>query len=334
MEYPKRHSLVQSEHIVAGAIDDNMVYPLLVWAWSLAHTAQQSFRIVIGFLDGELKASHREFLGKVLTELSISHNFFELGQDERFIRQGHISPTTFAKFLLADALGEAHVWIDVDTAASPGWDDIFAEISSAPKSISLVVADRGAPGQERKASTEAKHSLRFNAGVLGWPKRKRKEWSQMLTTIGIVDTQEQALFNTLYGDELKIIDESYNTLTYRYDSFAGMTLPRITHYAGAHKPWHLPRRFRKLCVAHKCPWSVWFVAERGLIAHLRGSSLTSEVLRLKKKALRSGRVSFSRDHSGLLFLRALGSMGLAGWAIIGIAKPMRSLIPRGTHPLH
>ena len=323
-----------ARHVVVGAIDDNMVYPVLVWAHSLHTTASSPPHFVIGFLTGLLSEHNRTIVDRVLTQLEISHEFLELAPDTRFITQGHISPTTFTKFLLADAISGLNIWIDVDTVATQGWDRIFSLIAESPKEVKLVVADRG-KGQVSAPKTMVKPSdLLFNAGVLGWPARPRVPWSDQLDDADVVATQEQFLFNSLYASHLAHVPESYNTLTYRRDHVRGGALPFIVHYAGAHKPWHMPRRFTPACSSYRCPWSLWFDAEKRMSAAIEDSTHAKQVEELKVQALTSGVIGKSRDYSGRVFLKILQRMGILGWILLVLAKPFARWIPRGTHPLH
>jgi len=320
--------------VVAGAVDDVMAYAVLPWAYSLHDGAGTPPHFVIGFLEGRLSPRNRETLGSVLEFLSISHEFVLLQHDARFINQGHVSPTTFTKFQLADLLPDQHVWIDIDTVATAGWDAILVEISAAPAAARLVVASRGdrplaTPGKTRKPSY-----LAFNAGVLGWPARERVPWSEALDNAEIVETQEQYLFNTLYANLVHTVSEKFNTLTYRYDRVDLSELPFITHYAGAHKPWHVPRRFARACLRHQCPWSLWFQVETELLAKLEKFGNPQGVSRLRSEALRSGNFSISGDQRGRALLHALRALGPLGWLPMLLAKPLGRFIPKGTHPLH
>jgi len=320
---------------VVGAIDDNMVFPLLVWAWSLTRTAATQPRCVIGFLEGSLSSHNQKFLESALDFLKIDWEFRKLPSDQRFITQGHISPTTFAKFLLADLIQSPHVWIDVDTVAAPGWDELFAIVTEAPSGVSLVVAERGSLANQPVKATESQSHQAFNAGVLGWPQGSRKPWSDRLDCMAIVETQEQQLFNHLYADSLETVPETYNTLTYRVDSLRDLTeIPRIVHFAGAHKPWQLPPRFRTLCLLHECPWSLWFETETAMLAEFTPRPLREQVLQQRAKSLRSGVYRFRREHRGLGLLKILRVMGPLGWIVVALFRPLRSFVPRGTHPLH
>jgi lipopolysaccharide biosynthesis glycosyltransferase len=321
--------------LVVGAIDDNMVYPLLVWAQSLTRTAGEQPRFVIGFLEGSLSSDNQMFLESALNSLQIDWKFRKLPADQRFITQGHISPTTFAKFLLADFIESPHLWIDVDTVATPGWDELFAIVTEAPKEVSLVVAERGVLADHPAKSPGSESHKVFNAGVLGWPRGSRKPWSDRLDSMAIVETQEQQLFNHLYADSLETVSETYNTLTYRVDSLRDLNeIPRIIHFAGAHKPWQLPDRFRRLCLRHECPWSLWFEAETAMLAEFTPGPLLDHVSQQRTASLRSGQFRFRPEQRGLGLLKTLRRLGPLGWFAVALLWPLRPWIPRGTHPLH
>lgn len=324
-----------SKRVVTGATDNTMVYGMLVWASALNQTAAEPFHLVLAYFDGILSQRNIETIESTLNELGQAHSFLELRRDERFVAQGHISPTTFTKFLIADAIPSPHLWIDVDTVATPGWDDLFPIVSKKAATYDLVVAERGDRKRQPDATAVlAPSDLPFNAGVLGWPASTRRDWAEQLRVVCNVPTIEQFVFNTLYAESCHRVPESFNTLTYRIDSLRGREMPHIIHYAGAHKPWHLPRRFTPQCSAHQCPWSLWFRAEEAFLMAIAETAIAPEVLRLQAKALRSSALRWQRDHSGVLLLRLLTALGPLGWLVVLAAKPLSRWIPRGTHPLH
>jgi len=153
-------------------LDSNMAYALVVLISSLKSAASSPFSLTVGYLDDTLPESDRQFVARACAHLEVPVDFMPLANDARFITQGHISPTTFAKFLLADALPQAHLWLDADTIASPDWDAIFEDIDHTTLDEGLVVAHRGSSSSSvsQNGSTE----LPFNAGVLGWPAGQRK----------------------------------------------------------------------------------------------------------------------------------------------------------------
>lgn len=328
MSNKKNTHQASSEIHVVGAIDDNMVYPLLVWASSLIQSAQRPVRFTIGFLSGTLSADNREQLHLCLTHLGANHLFHELPFDPRFIAQGHISPTTFAKFLLAEETLQPHVWIDADAVGLRGWDSILDDSGAQNSPSELFVAARDEGSLEKPGAA-------FNAGILAWPAGERRPWSERLDTMDLVETQEQQLFNELYGDVLGTVSSSYNVLSYRVDSLREIGhQPRILHFAGPHKPWQLPGRYRVLCQSHACPWSLWFSAEALMLSTLESGPLRAWILKQKRAATRPSGLPLDRASRGKLLLWCLSIFGPAGWLIVILAKPFAARIPSGTHPLH
>lgn len=324
----KRQGAVR--HVVC-AVDSQMVYGLTVLLSSLRNTSHEDFSLTIGYLGERLSQNDRDFLQQVTDKLEIDTEFLPLPDRDIFISQGHISPTTFAKFLLGDQYPTPHVWIDADTIALAGWDQLFDEVTACSTDEGLVVAERGS----NSSSQQGKPSdLPFNAGVLGWPEGNRRDWETPLASLEEVETQEQFLFNELYASTARRVSEKFNLLTYRVDSLHPNEMPHIIHYAGAHKPWHLRRDLDKACLDHHCPWSAWFEAERKLLDRLKMTPLGNELERRQKVALTTGTIRLRRDHSGYNFLRLLTGLGPAAPIVINVLRLLKQWIPRGTHPVH
>lgn len=332
----RRHdSIPEGEYSrVVCAIDSNMVYPLAVLVFSLAQFATRPFRLTVGYLDGSLTSEDRDFLSAVVSGLAIPLDFMNLENDDRFVTQGHISPTTFAKFLLSDAILEEHLWIDADTIALPGWDAIFDEIALTTPQEGLVVARRGDKKTTGPVFTGEASNFAFNAGVLGWPVGLRKDWHSPLSSLALVDTQEQYLFNSLYAESARWVSNKFNTLTYRIDSLDQSNLPYIIHYAGPHKPWHLVRGLAFRCLQHNCPWSKWFEMEGLFLSSLSEKGNEQAGAHYRILALRSGKIRWTRDGSGYRLLRLLQWLGPLAPVLVTILSWGKESIPRGTHPIH
>jgi len=317
-------------HVVC-AVDSQMVYGLTVLLSSLKYTSHKDFTLTIGYLGKRLSEDDRASLRQVTDKLEIDTEFLSLPDRDIFIAQGHISPTTFAKFLLGDEYRTAHVWIDADTVALAGWDQLFEEVSACSSAEGLVVAERGS----NSSSQEGKPSdLPFNAGVLGWPAGDRRDWETPLGSLAEVDTQEQFLFNKLYAPTARRVSEKFNLLTYSVDSLDPNEMPYIIHYAGAHKPWHLRRDLANTCVEHQCPWAAWFEAEQRLLSQHGDTAFGRELRRLQKIALKAGKVRLRRDHSGYNFLRLLTGLGPVAPLVVTVLRLLKQWAPRGTHPIH
>lgn len=325
-----RHVRRAENHVVC-AVDSHMSYALAILLSSLENTRSAPFRVTIGFLEGTLPESDRTFLMEVCRNLKVTMNFLPLETREVFITQGHISATTFAKFLLADVVEGPLLWIDADTIALPGWDGIFSDILRCTEAEGLVVAARGSNSSK---NSSAPSGLAFNAGVLGFPGGAKREWETPLSSLRRVDTQEQFLFNQLYAETAVRVSENYNLLTYRVDSLNSENMPFIIHFAGAHKPWHLRRDLTATCKSHRCPWSEWFKAETDFLAQISGSSLRNDLMGRQQSALSSGKIRLRRDHSGYIFLRSLRSLGPAARLVTLVLRLLKQWFPRGTHPIH
>jgi lipopolysaccharide biosynthesis glycosyltransferase len=324
---PKLHAI---RHVVC-AVDSQMVYGLSILLSSLRNTSHGDFSLTIGYLGERLSQDDRDFLGEVTKELEIDVEFLPLPDRDIFITQGHISPTTFAKFLLGDHFPTPHVWIDADTVALAGWDQLFDEVAACSSAEGLVVAERGS----NSSSQQGKPSdLPFNAGVLGWPAGDRRDWETPLGSLAVVDTQEQFLFNELYASTARRVSEKFNLLTYRVDSLDPNDMPYIIHYAGAHKPWHLRRDLAKACLDHQCPWAAWFEAEQRLHSQHGNTAFGRELLRRQKVALKAGTVRLQRDHSGYNFLRLLTGLAPVAPIVVNVLQLLKQWVPRGTHPIH
>lgn len=317
-------------HVVC-AVDSQMVYGLTVLLSSLKDTSHEDFSLTIGYLGERLSGDDQAFLRQVTDMLEIDTEFLSLPDRDIFITQGHISPTTFAKFLLGDEYPTEHVWIDADTVALAGWDQLFEEVAASSSAEGLVVAERGSNslGPQGKPS-----DLPFNAGVLGWPAADRRDWETPLGSLAAVDTQEQFLFNELYASTARRVSEKFNLLTYRVDSLNPSDMPYIIHYAGAHKPWHLRRELNKACLDHQCPWAAWFDAEQKLHSQHANTAFGHELRRLQRDALKAGSVRLRRDHSGYNFLRLLTGLGPVAPFVITVLRLLKQWVPRGTHPIH
>ena len=308
-----------------------MVYGLSILLSSLRNTSHGDFSLTIGYLGERLSDDDRAFLQQVTEKLEIDTEFLPLPDRDIFITQGHISPTTFAKFLLGDHFPTPHVWIDADTVALAGWDQLFDEVTACSTHEGLVVAKRGS----NSSSHQSKQSdLPFNAGVLGWPAGDRRDWETPLGSLAVVDTQEQVLFNELYASTARRVSEKFNLLTSRVDSLDPNDMPYIIHYAGAHKPWHLRRDLANACLDHQCPWAAWFEAEQRLHSQHGDTALGRELLRRQKVGLRAGKIRLRRDHSGHNFLRILNSLGPLARVVLGLLRLLKQWMPRGTHPIH
>lgn len=304
----------ENKFTVSLAVDDRMVYGLLVLAGSLVRTSSHKPRLIVGFFPQVLSTGNQNLISRFFDWLDIEWEFIKSTPHPLFTERRHLTITTFSKFILADEIAQAHLWLDLDTIVLEGWEEIFSEIVEAGPDTRIVVA-------RMLESTQTRFSG-FNAGVLGWTSSPREHWVEALASLPKKRfSSEQLLFNQLYGTSAKEIDVSFNFLSSWHDDLDGISRPKIVHYSGPVKPWHLARRHREAWKRINSTWEMWFEAEDILLEELRSTRLLQEVLTQRRKALFSGRL-----HSG--------KGALAGWVLRGLVlagplgKPIVKLLSK------
>mgnify|MGYP001394977444 CR=1 FL=1 len=304
------------QNIVAVAVDDHMAYAFFVLISSLRNTAKIPFSLIIGYFEGRLSAANRRLMAQYMTQIGVDYEIRELQPHPLFTERRHLTITTFSKFVISDAVAEPHVWIDIDTIAREGWDEIFALVHGAGDSAPLVVADKIASPHTRFEG--------FNAGVLGWTSAPRKKWASALERMPEKRfSSEQHLFNTLYESEAKRVDVSFNFLSSWHARASELARAVIIHYSGPIKPWHLPRRHSERWESINPSWRAWFQAEDVLYTSLDGSPLSPGVRTQAKKALQSGRLYAGKGAAAGLFMRTLVFLGPLGNPLVA------ALVARG-----
>lgn len=304
---PKQSS--PPHNTVALAADDRMVYGLIVLSSALARTAQTPLRLVIGYFPDELSPRRRGLIGDYLTWQGVDHVFIESTPHELFTERRHLTITTFSKFVIADAIPEPHLWLDIDTIVRSGWDEIFTAINSAPSGASLVVASK----------IESPHTRfeGFNAGVLGWTASARKPWVESLAALPEKRfSSEQYLFNSLYDDGVVRVESSYNFLSSWHEELPLQPEPRIIHYSGPIKPWHLARRHARAWSTINPTWEFWFASEGEFLSEILGSPLETRLARERRRALFSGRLHTGKGALASCVMRALAVLGPFGTIIV------------------
>jgi lipopolysaccharide biosynthesis glycosyltransferase len=301
------------EHIVALAVDDRMMYGLLVLVGSIRRTSRQKPRVVVGFFPGELSPQNQDFLRVFLDWIDVDYDLMESQPHELFTERRHLTITTFSKFVMADKILKPHLWLDVDTIVRPGWDEIFTAIHKAGKSSSLVVAHMLASDQTRFSG--------FNAGVLGWTAKAREPWVSALASLPEKRfSSEQLLFNNLYAGSVSEVSSTFNFLSSWHRDLSQVPEPRIIHYSGPLKPWHLPRRHRVAWDGVNPTWKWWFDAEASLLQELSGSPHLRYTATLRRKALFAGRLHTGKGALAGWVFRFLSLSGPLGDPVVKLLR--------------
>ena len=289
---------------VAVALDDHMVYAFFVLVHSLTSTQQAPFHLVVGHFTGRLAPDNITLMEDFLKTRPLTYEIKELSPHELFTERRHLTITTFSKFVISDDLPTAHLWIDLDTVARAGWDDIFEAIHTADPSIPLVVA--------RKIDSPQTRFEGFNAGVLGWTNSARQPWLEELGNLPEKRfSSEQYLFNTLYRDNNLVVDSRFNFLSSWHAHAAERERASIFHYSGPIKPWHLNRRHRGAWREINPTWEAWFRAEELLLSDPSFDGVKA-LKKRAKQALTSGRLHTGKGALAGWFMRFLVFAGPLG----------------------
>lgn len=309
---------------VVCAVDNKVIYAVLVWAHALASNSARPFSVTVAYFASELTEANRLFISKSLASLHIEHEFLPVAKDTRFSNYGHITATSYARLTTADMIASPHVWVDIDITALPGWDKIFSSVRDSADGASLIAAQR--PGNNSGSGST------FNAGVLGWPARPRKPWGPLLDRNPSLGDQE--VLNEIYRNCTLRIPERFNTLSRKFDSDSEREEPYFMHYAGQVKPWNLPRKLSKMCVSEGCSWSYWFKAEELMLRDLDAGPIRGEIFEARKNQLKfTPNQSGSRSLQTMLF-RGLQWLGPLARIVVVVLSPMRQMPFSDTHPFH
>jgi hypothetical protein len=305
------------KNIVALGLDDNMVYGFLVLAHRLARTPRDEVFLVVGYFPGKLSAKNVDLIGRYLSWLAVEHDIVEYSPHELFTERRHLTTTTFLKFVISDELRQPHLWLDIDTVVTSGWDSIFGAIRDAPGSAGLVVAEK-IPGPDTRFEG-------FNAGVLGWTEKTREDWLPALASLPEKRfSSEQYLFNTLYSGKTSSVGSEFNFLSSWHRNFDPENMAQIIHYSGPLKPWHLHRFHASRWTKINPTWSVWFQAEREMMTDIKGQGFASTVAMHCRRALFSGRLHTGKGSAASWVLRVLAILGPLGapltWLLVTRAK--------------
>ena len=301
----KKKAAGASGHIVAVALDDVMVYAFFVLVHSLAQNAHAPFRLLVGHFTSRLSAANQRLIIAFLQDLGIENELLELTPHPLFTERRHLTITTFSKFVISDHVSAPHLWLDLDTIAREGWDDIFTPLFASDNSTALVVAEK----------LESPHTRfdGFNAGVLGWTRAKRADWVPELASLPEKRfSSEQYLFNTLYSGAYEKVDVRFNFLSSWHKQEAQLERASIIHYSGPIKPWQLLRRHTKAWEIINPSWEKWFMAERTMLASIQEAMLRRSIQHLARQALFSGRLHTGKGALAGWFMRMLVVLGPLG----------------------
>lgn len=268
-----------SEKVATAVVGFDSNYAFAgVCAISSAHLhANRQVFFKIFYFRGDLETSIKSLIVEVLTSLSVNYEFVEVTDDEYvFDERRWLTRATYLKLVSQDTLTGSFVWLDSDTLALPGWDSIF-DITSSKK----ILAASERPNNPTNDV--------FNAGVIRWTSAEREPWRETLARFSSDRySSDQVIFNAIYKDNVEFISAEFNSIWGNLVTDAESIHPKIVHYGGAYKPWHLHEAFHRFCLADSCVWTPYYLHIKALRSSLGQNSLKS-LSKLQTQALFMGK---------------------------------------------
>jgi lipopolysaccharide biosynthesis glycosyltransferase len=235
---------------VICATDNKYILPLLVAVYSAKINASRDFGLTIAYFPSELSKNNLDLLTNILTEIDVSFELKELSLNKNMTKQFHITPTSYARLLLADQLSGIVMWLDADTLCLPGWDSIFLDDSNIPNGVTLSAIRDFMVSSDSLIKTKNQSIINmgedyFNSGILlidcdRWTELNfHEKWPRLLMESSQrgFEYADQCVLNFMCVNEVKYISVKYNTLatTRRREHQSD---PWVLHFAGNVKPWH------------------------------------------------------------------------------------------------
>jgi len=127
---------VKTKKIVALSIDDNYVWPLLSLCYSLWKNADQSFSVYIANVNGTLSSKNQKLIESVLKTMRLPFQIVEAQIPPDVKTDSRISIAAYGRLWMADNLKEDFIYLDADSLAFEGWQEIFElipKLKSNPK---------------------------------------------------------------------------------------------------------------------------------------------------------------------------------------------------------
>jgi len=227
----------------------------MVSIFSASIYSQKTMKVGLGVIRGNFSSQNLKIVQNFCKLLEINLVFKEFVFDspvklsERIGREGYI------RLLWMDELDEHFLWLDSDTLALPGWDEIYSYLGPEETEPTVcavadkkIIAKRG-KFLENLAYQRAADTY-FNSGVflanpLKWKKKQyNRTWKDVgvkFKELGFIHHDQDILNYVLSNDDRRLIPGKFNIIV----NHPSQIDQRILHFAGGPKPWHLDERSQK-----------------------------------------------------------------------------------------
>ena len=155
--------------IIAMSADDNYVWPLLSLIYSLWKNADDEFEICIANVNGTLSFNNQEIIKSVIDKIQVPYRVVEAFIPSDVKTDARISIASYGRLWLADNLKEDFIYLDADSLAFSGWQEIFKgiqELKSHPNYLLGALAAKTNKGLNWSSEHAEKRQLCFHATCL------------------------------------------------------------------------------------------------------------------------------------------------------------------------
>ena len=240
----------QEYNLVCTGIDDNYLWPWMVSIFSASIHSQKKIKVGLGVIKGNFSRKNLELARNFCNYLKIDLIYKEFEFDIQ-VQLEHLPKETYIRILWMDVLDEQFLWLDSDTLALPGWDEIFSYLGPGENEPIICAAEDKKINSKRKefptnlAYQRAEDGY-FNAGVFlanpsKWKEKKCDQtWKEVganFRELGFIH-HDQDILNYVLSNDKRLIPGKFNVIS----SHPTQVLQKIVHFAGGPKPWHLDEK--------------------------------------------------------------------------------------------
>jgi lipopolysaccharide biosynthesis glycosyltransferase len=297
---------------VVSSIDDNYLYPYIVFLYSAWVTSSKPREFVLAYSSKVFAQESQETLVMLSGYFNINLTLLEIQIPSEIQGYSHIPSTSYARLILADKMVEPFLWLDADILCLQGWDRLFDNFDSHDRCIGAVSEDSIIFDTLNMARVR-KGASYFNAGVLQvnpsvWEKHGHTaEWIDAYRNRSVLGFEwgDQCILNYVVENQYSKLEEVFN---YRWGNHYFGT-PSIVHFTGDSKPWHFNSTTEILLSADyaKYTYAVLYKKyENELLKRIKSDEkLHKYILGLQKASLRKPRRRARFTESVISTLRLL-----------------------------
>jgi lipopolysaccharide biosynthesis glycosyltransferase len=233
------------------AIDDGYTNPLITTAFSVIKNNKSFDDIYFHIISGDISDKSQEIIKKLERYEGVNVDFALVDEtlfNEFPLNIDHISPITYARFLIADLFDTLHkvLYLDSDILVlgdlSELWNVDISHASIAGSHKQYI--NTQFPGYKESIGLE-KDSTYINCGVMLMNLdriRKLDKTQELLNNAvklkDIVRIQDQDIINITFKDDIVSFDKKYNyTSSDRRENSINQDEVVIAHFNTGNKPW-------------------------------------------------------------------------------------------------